>query len=139
MSCAPAVAHGGVPAILLQQLAAARREGQAFEQAWPAALAAALQTAETGRERTEWTEALRATLESWREAWERRSPPRRERALRVIAEDPEREAIPDRECGHCGGPIPAGRGRPFAPAKFCSDECRRAANRERERLARAAA
>jgi hypothetical protein len=129
----------GVPAILFDRLTAARREGQAFEAAWPDALAAALQTAETGRERTEWTEALRGTVESWREAWERRSPSRPERALRVIAEDPEREPIPDRECGHCGGPIPAGRGRPFAPAKFCADECRRAANRERERLARAAA
>jgi hypothetical protein len=129
----------GVPAILLDRLAAARRAGQAFEEAWDPALAAAVQAADTGRDRREWLEAFRGTLESWRGAFERRSAPRCERALRVVAEDPERVPVPERECEHCHGPIPAGRGRPFAPAKFCADECRRAATRERERLARAAA
>ncbi len=111
----------------MQQLAAARRAGQGFEEAWPVALAAAVQAADPG-ERRGWPEAFRATMESWQGAWERRPAPRCERVLQAVAEDPERVACSERECEGCGGEIPEGRGRKGAPARYCSDGCRKRAS-----------
>ncbi|MGA2164349.1 MAG: hypothetical protein ABSH36_07760 [Solirubrobacteraceae bacterium] len=117
--------------VLTVRLAAARGRGESFQRAWPAAFAAALQTAGTGEGR-EWAEAFEGTVDAWRGAFERRPVPRRERALHVLAEDPERVPCRDyRECAYCDGPIPEGRGRPSAPAKYCSNQCRKYASNAR--------
>jgi hypothetical protein len=65
-----------VLAALLDRLAAARRAGTTFADAWPDALAAALLCVTDARERREWLRAIEQTAESWRDAYERR-PPRR--------------------------------------------------------------
>lgn len=59
-------------------------------------------------------------------AWERQPGSRPERALYAVAVDPEREPLPDRSCGRCGGAIPPERDR---RAKWSSNRCRRAAKR----------
>jgi predicted nucleic acid-binding Zn ribbon protein len=71
---------------------------------------------------------------TWRAAFERQPAESRERALRAL-EDPERVPIPDRECAHCGGEIAPGRGRRGAPARHCSDRCRKRSYDEKRRLA----
>jgi predicted nucleic acid-binding Zn ribbon protein len=38
--------------------------------------------------------------------------------------------VNERWCARCGKPIPPDRGRRGAPAKYCSDRCRRRANEE---------
>lgn len=86
-----------VPALLVEQLAAGRRAGATFEQAWPQALAAALRAAKPA-ERPEWDRALHATVDSWAQAWLRGPASRLERALQAVAEDPDRVPLPAREC-----------------------------------------
>jgi hypothetical protein len=121
-------------AILLEQLAAARRAGVTFEEAWPDALATALQSADRS-ERAHWREALSGTVDAWIDAWLRRPPQSgAERALLLLADGSDREPMPDRECVRCGREIPEDRGRHGAPAKYCSAKCRHAACEERARL-----
>lgn len=117
-------------AVLLAHLAAARRRGEAFEVAWPAAVAAALRVAP--RDECEaWHDALAGTLSSWHEAWLRHPPTRAERALRSVAEDPDRVPLPERECERCHGEIPPERGR-GTRVRYCSSECKEAANAEKQ-------
>jgi predicted nucleic acid-binding Zn ribbon protein len=119
------------PAILRERLAAARRIGVGFDEAWPAALAAAVSTARWERE--EWIDALLGTIEAWRAAWEQRDASRAERSLLVLV-TPGGTPLPERACEHCGKQIPTERGR-HRQARFCSDRCRRRATYLRERAA----
>jgi predicted nucleic acid-binding Zn ribbon protein len=128
---APVVVVRLPPVELREQLAAARRAGVSFEEAWPGALESAVSAA--WWERAEWLEVLSGMVEAWRAGWERRPATRPEQALAVLVM-PGGEPLPERACEHCGGEIPPERdGR----ARFCSDHCRRQANyrRERERVA----
>jgi predicted nucleic acid-binding Zn ribbon protein len=116
---------------LREQLAAARRAGASFDEAWPGALKAAVNASQW--ERAEWLEALSGTVEAWRAGWERQPATRPERALAMLVL-PGGEPLPERACEQCGGEIPPERDK---RALFCSDRCakRAAYLRERERAA----
>jgi hypothetical protein len=120
------------PAVLRERLATTRRGGVGFDEAWPVALAAAVNAAQWERE--EWREVLSGMVETWRAAWERRYASRTERALFVLVA-PGGELLPERACECCGGEIPPERGTRGAPPRFCSDRCRRRATYLRERAA----
>jgi predicted nucleic acid-binding Zn ribbon protein len=111
---APVVVVRRPPVELREQLAAVRRAGVSFEEAWPGALEAAVNAA-------------------W---WERRLATRPEQALAVLVM-PGGAPLPERACEHCGGEIPPERGSRGPLPRFCSDRCRRRATylRERERAA----
>ena len=117
------------PEVLRERLAAARDDGVGFDEAWPVALAAAVNTAQWERE--EWIDALSGTVEAWRAAWERRDATRPEQALSVIVR-PGGTPLPERACENCGEEMPADRN---VVARFCSDPCRRHATYLRERAA----
>jgi hypothetical protein len=117
------------PEVLREQLATARHGGGGFAEAWPAALAAAVNAVQWERE--EWRDILSGTVEAWRAAWERRDASRTDRALLVIVR-PGGISLPERACENCGVEIPADRHR---TARFCSDPCRRRATYLRERAA----
>jgi hypothetical protein len=117
-------------AVLFTQLAAARRRGEHFEEAWPDALTEALACVGSSSERGEWRDVLAGMVETWRAAFSRWPASSKERALSLLAENGDREPAPDRECEHCHGEIGAERGR---LAVFCSDKCRHDAHYARER------
>ena len=119
------------PAALRERLAIARRGGVGFDEAWPAALAAAMNTVQW--ERDEWLDILSGMVETWRAAWERRDASSAERAVLALAE-PGGTPLPERACEQCSEEIPADRHR---NARYCSDGCakRAAYLRERERAA----
>lgn len=116
---------------LKEQLAAARRAGASFDEAWPGALKAAVNASQW--ERAEWLEALSGTAEAWRAGWERQPATRPKRALAMLVM-PGGEPLPERACEQCGREIPPERDK---RALFCSDSCakRAAYLRERERAA----
>jgi hypothetical protein len=120
------------PAVLRDRLATARCAGLSFDEAWPAALAAAVGA--TRWEREEWHEVLSEMVETWRAAWERHDATRPESALLALV-TPEGQPLPERACEHCGEEIPADRGVRGGAARFCSDRCRRRATYRRERAA----
>jgi hypothetical protein len=124
-----------VAGILLAELAAARQAGATFENAWPDALDVALQGADEA-EREEWLDALTATAESWREAWDRRPAPRAEVALAAVIHGEDREPVLEHECEHCGHEIPPARGAYHA--RYCGEPCHRAARAERAKAHAAA-
>jgi hypothetical protein len=132
----------GVPAVLLDQLAAARRRGERFSEAWPAALDAALVVAPNDWERREWAAVLTEMVLEWRSAWERRPASRAQLALATVGADPDRhvpitaEDVPPahRECEGCGGVI--SETRPL-DVRYCSRACGQTTSRRR-RLAQAA-
>jgi len=114
-------------AVLFEQLAAARHEGEGFADAWPDALAAALAVVPVKSERREWAAVLGGMVGTWRDAFDRVPAHRHERALSLLADSSDREpmlAVRD-ECQHCNGPIAEGKDR---RAIFCSDRCRRNAS-----------
>ncbi len=117
------------PAVLRDRLAAARSGGVGFDEAWPVALAAAVDVAQWERE--EWIDALLGTIEAWRAAWERRDASRTERAVLALV-TPGGTPLPERACEQCSEEMPADRHR---AARFCSDPCRRRATYLRERAA----
>lgn len=117
------------PAVLRERLATARRGGVSFEEAWPVALAVAVNAARWERE--EWRDVLSCMVETWRTAWERRDASCAERALLALV-TPGGTPLPERACEHCGEEIPADR---RVVARFCSDRCRRRATHLRERAA----
>jgi hypothetical protein len=123
-----------VPAVLLDQLAAARGAGVTFEEAWPEALEAV--RAATPSQEASWREALQETRSAWRSAFLRRPAKPRELALAIVAEDPDRVSMRDGECARCHGQIPAER---HHSAIYCSVTCKKSATYERARLASAAA
>lgn len=116
---------------LRERLAAARRAGASFDEAWPGALKAAVNASQW--ERAEWLEALSGTIEAWRAGWEHQPATRPERALAMLVM-PGGEPLPERACEQCDGEIPPERDK---RALFCSDGCakRAAYLRERERAA----
>jgi hypothetical protein len=67
-------------ATLRHHLAAARRRGEPFEDAWPSARDAALATAANKIERARWATVLAETVTSWRDAYNDRSPSAADRA-----------------------------------------------------------
>jgi predicted nucleic acid-binding Zn ribbon protein len=117
------------PAVLRERLATARSGGVGFDEAWPVALAAAVNTAQW--ERGEWQDILSSMVETWRSAWERRDASSAERAVLAIVM-PGGTPLPERACEGCGQEIPADRNR---NARFCSDPCRRHTTHLREREA----
>jgi hypothetical protein len=117
------------PTVLRERLATARSDGERFEEAWPVALAAAVDAAQWERE--EWIDALSDTVEAWRAAWERRDATGAERAVLALV-TPGGTPLPERACEQCGQEIPADRNR---NSRFCSDPCRRRATYLRERTA----
>jgi hypothetical protein len=118
------------PVKLREQLADARRAGASFDQAWPGALAAAVNAAHWESE--EWRDTLSSMVETWRAAWERRDATCAERAVLALVMLGGRP-LPERACENCGEEMSADRHR---GARFCSDRCRRRATylRERERV-----
>ena len=119
------------PAVLRERLAIARRGGVGFDEAWPVALAAVMNTVQW--ERDEWRDILSGMVETWRAAWERRDASSAERAVLALAE-PGGTPLPERACEQCSEEMPADRHR---NARYCSDGCakRAAYLRERERAA----
>ncbi len=117
------------PVVLRERLAAARRAGVSFEEAWQGALDAAVNASRW--ERAEWLEVLLGTVEAWRAGWGRQPATRPERALAMLVM-PGGMPLPERACEQCDGEIPPERDR---RALFCSDGCakRAAYLRERER------
>jgi hypothetical protein len=109
-----------------EDLAAARRHGKVFAEAWPAATARAV----AGQRRDEaevWNAAFTATVAAWEAAWHRRAATRAQRAVHALAVDDERVPMPEHgECA-CGTALPPPRHGP--QRKWCSDGCRRAASR----------
>jgi hypothetical protein len=116
------------PAVrLAQDLADARRRGEAFEVAWPVATARAVhgQRADEG---AAWSTAFTATAAAWSAAWHREAATRPQRALLAVAQDPERVAMPEHgECARCAAALPPPRHG--QAQKWCSAACRRAASR----------
>jgi hypothetical protein len=115
---------------LVELLADARRAGEPFAVAWPAALQRALAGADDA---DAWCEALQATSEAWAAAWERRPTSRAQRALMAVADDPDRVMLDDDEpaevCPECDAPLRRrGRGR---IAIYCGPACRRSASAAR--------
>ena len=110
-----------------EDLAAARRHGKVFAEAWPAATARAV----AGQRRDEleaWNAAFTATRGAWASAWHRVAATRPQRALLAVAVDPERVALPEHgECARCAAALPPPRNG--QPQKWCSPACRRAASR----------
>ncbi len=117
------------PVVLRERLATARRDGVGFDEAWPVALAAAVNTAQWERE--EWRDILSSMVETWRSAWERRDATDAERAVLALVK-PGGTPLPERACENCGQEMPADRN---VVAQFCSDPCRRHATYLRERAA----
>jgi hypothetical protein len=117
------------PVVLRERLAAARRGGVGFDEAWPVALAAAVNAAQWERE--EWRDILSRMVETWRSAWERHDATGAERAVLALV-TPGGTPLPERACENCGEEIPADR---HGGARFCSDRCRRRATYLRERAA----
>jgi hypothetical protein len=117
------------PEVLRDRLAVARRGGVGFNEAWPVALAAAVNTVQW--EHKEWRDILSRMVETWRAAWERRDATGAERAVLALV-TPGGTPLPERACEGCGQEIAADRNR---NARFCSDPCRRRFNYLRERAA----
>jgi len=117
------------PAVLRKRLATARSGGVGFEEAWPVALAAAVNAAQWERE--EWRDILSGMVETWRAAWERRDASSVERAVLALAA-PGGTPLPERAREHCRKGIDPDRHR---NTRFCSDGCRRRATYLRERAA----
>jgi hypothetical protein len=114
------------PEALRELLAAARREGVSFDQAWPVALEAAVGAVQW--ERAEWRDILSSMVGTWRAAWERRDASSAEQAVLALVM-PGGSPLPERACENCDVEMPADRHR---TARFCSDACRRHATYLRE-------
>jgi hypothetical protein len=114
-----------------QILADARRAGDPFETAWPAALSAAV-SGQATPDRAAWLAALQATRVAWRAAWERRPPTRAQCALAAVADDEERVPLEPADngtyCQRCDAPILAAPRQRGPRAIYCGGPCRRAAS-----------
>ena len=96
-----------VPAVLLDQLAAARGAGVPFHHAWPGALETAVRAAASPLQRERWHEALEATRSAWREAFLRRPAKPRELALAIATEGLGSKARPSAEANERAHPVSA--------------------------------
>jgi hypothetical protein len=117
------------PERLRRALHQARRAGRTFDQAWKPAVATAL-----AGENPAWALALNGTRDAWRRAYLGEPPSRGERAVSLLYEDAELVPVTAErgQCEHCAGDLPP-NGR--ANRRYCSSECKRAANYQRERAA----
>jgi hypothetical protein len=84
--------------VLVKLLADSRRAGGTFADAWPGALSGALAGVQESQERGEWASVLGGMVATWRDAFERVPADGRERALATVAQDPDRQPMPDRPC-----------------------------------------
>jgi hypothetical protein len=107
------------PEILREELADRRRRGEAFMDAWPGALAAALRST-SGRTRQEWSATLGGMQPCWRSAFDREPADGRVSAFVLIHESRDGGECFERECAVCGGEIDAER-HPLAV--YCSRDC----------------
>jgi hypothetical protein len=117
------------PEALKELLAAARREGVNFDEAWPVALAASVSTVQWERE--QWEDVLSSMVETWRAAWERRESTSAESAVLALVM-PGGTPLPERACEDCGAEVPADR---HGNARYCTDGCAKRAAYQRERTA----
>jgi hypothetical protein len=116
------------PAVLVERLARARREGVPFGAAWPGALDHALTATHNSTERLHWATVLGGMVPTWRAAFNREPvASSAEAALSMLTAD-DRTPMPEHPCARCGTEIPAARLRRHA--RWCSDACRRAATDE---------
>ena len=74
------------PATLATELASARRRGELFEQVWPAALEAAVQSEPVSSEQRYWRATFTELIDVWHDAFERRAASRSETALYGLRE-----------------------------------------------------
>lgn len=105
-----------------------RESGHPFDYAWTLSLDRACAGWEDW-----WREWFVATKETWRAAYELQEPSRSDAAMLALLESvSEAGTMPDREgsCEWCGNQLPEQR---YATKRFCDDECRRKATRQRER------
>lgn len=84
-----------VPAEVRHRLAAARRAGETFTAAWPAAVSAALELVGP-TERDHWLGALRYTKPAWRDGWDRAPLPPWQSILLIVEDDSGDNAVHDR-------------------------------------------
>jgi hypothetical protein len=82
-----------VLAALAEHLAAARRVGRPFAEAWPAAFAAATVSVGPAHEREQWRAALHATRVAWQAGYERCDAPDEQRAVLALLDPDEREPL----------------------------------------------
>jgi hypothetical protein len=75
-------------AVLLHELAEARRAGRSFEDVWEPARGVALAAAPSRKEGREWGAAFTETRPAWEAAFERRPAVALEVALRQLAATP---------------------------------------------------
>jgi hypothetical protein len=83
-----------IAARLVELLGAARRRGDDFEDAWPAATLCAVRDAPEWQ-REQWLTAFNATRDAWRAGYDRQHAPRRERAVLALLDPDEREPVVD--------------------------------------------
>ncbi len=74
-------------AVLLDQLAEARRRGVVFEDAWRDAVAEALDLAPDRWERKQWAVVFEETMPSWRAGFERQPAVETEVAFAMLEDD----------------------------------------------------
>lgn len=115
-----------VPVTLRLRLADARQRGEPFASAWPVALAAALR-GQPKWERDAWAPVFTSTLDAWRGAYQREGE---DTAFSLVFADRESGAG-GRICANstCCKTLPPDT---HGNVLYCSAECRRAVNRERE-------
>jgi hypothetical protein len=137
-------------AVLLQVLRERRDAGDAFGDAWPDAVHAALVDVQDLYERRRWRHALQGTISAWQASYEQQPAGRRERHLSILANNDDREPIvATRTCAHCDGPVPP-HPKGLQTKRYCTRACKDRADyqrradvknerrRQRRELARAA-
>ena len=121
----PAVGSTEPLGVLRAELAAARRRGRGFGEAWPVALRVALEGT-SQKERPPWRAALENTRSTWERCLLRQPATPEEQALVAAADMVDRQRMADRPCVTCGAEVlSTGRG---TPKKYCSTRCRKAAS-----------
>jgi hypothetical protein len=73
--------------VLGQRLAAARRAGVTFEEAWPQAVEAAILAEPDAMQRADWERILPGMVQTWRDAFERQPAGRSESAAAALLDD----------------------------------------------------
>ena len=108
---------------LRHQLADARRRGKGFNECWAVTVRGVLRAVPQAK-RKEWRDALEHTRSTWQRCFDREAATPAEEALVRAVGHIERDPLPDRWCGQCDGPLPAGTN---AGREFCSKACANAA------------
>jgi hypothetical protein len=108
-----------------------RAVGDDFREAWTVSIAVAL--SDMPDPDGSWREALEATRDAWRRAYELEPATALDQAVAELRDGRGLAELIDNGCGRCGAAIPTSRDREGVPARYCSDRCRRLAAYERER------